>query len=192
MLTFYVFCAVLGGGFLLLSLAGGEGGDVELDLDADLDVAGDAAGDGSGGGAWSRIFSFRSLIYAVFGFGLTGSILSWLGVPFLLTLVAAVVAGMFSSALVSTVFGYLRSTESGDVPGDSSLEGADGRVVLSLDGGTPGAVVVTRGDREIRLRALPHPTGEGDPAEWERIMVVEMADGMAMVVPFKEDTLLNP
>lgn len=191
MLTFYVFCAVLGGGFLLLSLAGGEGGDVDLDLDADLDVASDAVGDGSGG-AWSRIFSFRSLVYAVFGFGLTGSILSWLAVPFLVTLVAAVVTGMFSSALVGTAFGYLKATESGDVPGDRSLEGADGRVVLSLEGGTPGAVVVTRGDREVRLRALPHPTGEGDPATWDRIMVVEMADGMAMVVPFKEDTLLNP
>jgi hypothetical protein len=53
-------------------------------------------------------------------------------------------------------------------------------------------VVVERAGRHVRLRALPHSTGEGDPADWRQIMVVEVERGIARVVPMKEENLLEP
>ncbi|HSG49122.1 MAG TPA: hypothetical protein VLA43_14980 [Longimicrobiales bacterium] len=184
----YIFSLVLGGGLLLVSLLSGDGGDAELDVDVDVDV--DAGGEMDGAAA--KILSLRGLIYAAFGFGATGTILSRLGVGTVATAGAAAVTGLAASVLVTWTFNYLRRTASGDLPGDQAFLGAPGRVVLPLSSGSPGAVVVSRGDREIRLRALPHDTAEGDPASWRRIMVVEVEAGIARVVPIKEDTLLTP
>lgn len=182
MTALYMFSLVLGGGLLLLSLFSGDGGEAELDVDgaAELD------------GADAKVFSLRSLIYAAFGFGATGMLLSRLGASSAVTAAAAVITGLVAGAGVTAVFNYLRRTESGSIQGDTALVGAAGRVVLPLSGETPGAVVVARGGREVRLRALPHPAGEGDPGTWARILVVEVEHGIARVVPVKGDTLLEP
>ena len=82
MAAVYLFSLILGGGLLVLSLLGGESSDVdfgELELDglgdvgdaADLGGAADAA---DAHGAASKIFSLRSLIYALFGSGLGGEL----------------------------------------------------------------------------------------------------------------------
>ena len=57
--------------------------------------------------------------------------------------------------------------------------------------GSPGAILVLRGDRQLRLRALPHASGRGDPSEWERILVVDVEGGVARVTPLEEDRLLD-
>jgi hypothetical protein len=203
MLTVYIFCLVLGGGFLLLSLLSGEGGEAEFELDGGLDLEGGLeldAGDMDGAidvdtdseVAAGKIFSLRGLIYGAFGFGATGALLTLLDLPQLAVAGSSVAAGFLASALVTSVFNYLRRTESGALPGDRAFVGASGRVVLPLEAERAGAVVVERAGREIRLRALPHATGEGDPAEWRQIMVVEVDRGIARVVPMKEDHLLEP
>lgn len=197
MLALYLFSLIFGGGLLLLSLLGGEGGEGELDLEldtGDLEVEGLAdAGEVDGGGeAAAKIFSLRSLIYALFGFGATGSLLTWLGVGTLPTAVTAVLGGLLSGALVSLVFGYLHRTDSGALPGDADLVGLPGRVVLPLGPGTShGAVVVERGGRWIRLRALPHSTADGNPEAWGRVVVVEVEGGVAQVAPLEDDGLLD-
>lgn len=186
MLPVYLFSLVLGGGFLVLSLLSGDGGDLDVDMDVDVDA--DLGGDA---GVDQKIFSFRGLIYALFGFGLTGALLTWMGLPTLPVALASGGAGVVSSLLVTSTFNYLKRTDSGYLPGDDTLAGTAGRVVLPLSEGSPGAVVVRRSDREIRLRALPHASGEGDPAGWSTIMVVEMEDGIARVAPLKDPQLLD-
>lgn len=209
MLTLYIFSLVLGGGFLAISLLSGDGGEGDLDFDGGLELEGgleldgaldaDAGLDLDGGDldagdvseAAAKIFSLRGLVYALFGFGATGTLLTGLGIGATVTALSAGVTGFLSSALVTSVFNYLRRTDSGALPGDQSFAGALGRVVLPLSPGSPGAVVVQRGGREIRLRALPHPSGEGAPQTWSRVMVVEMERGVAQVVPMEGDRLLE-
>ncbi|MEJ2539763.1 MAG: hypothetical protein P8188_07315 [Gemmatimonadota bacterium] len=192
MMAVYLFALILGGGLLLLSLLGGEGGDVDVG-DLELDGLGDAGDLGSEGGdaSASKIFSLRSLIYAVFGFGATGALLTTLGLPRPVTLGGAIVTGLLAGAMVSATFGYLHRTESGTKLGDEALLGLTGRVVLPIERERPGAVVVIRGDRRLRLRALPHSSGEGEPAGWDRVLVVEVVDGVARVAPLEEDRLLD-
>lgn len=179
MLTFYLFALILGGGMLLLSVLGGDGGDADLDLDVDVGV--EPGADGSA----SKIFSFRSAIYTLFGFGATGALLTWSGVGGLITLGASIVTGLASGALIGTVFSWLERTDSGAHPGDRSLVGATGRITLPITAEVPGTVIVTRGGRDVQLRARPHASGQGDPSGWRQVMVVEMdASGTALVAPF--------
>ena len=192
MMAVYLFSLIVGGGLLLLSLFGGEGGDLEVDGALDLDGLGDAAEVASGDGADSKIFSLRSLIYAVFGFGGTGAVLTSLGAAAATTLVAALVTGFLSGGMVSAAFGYLRRTDSGAKLDDRALEGLPGHVVLPIEAESPGAVVVVRGDRRLRLRALPYGAVEGDPSEWDRVVVVEVEGGIARVTPLEGDRLLDP
>jgi hypothetical protein len=214
MLATYVFCLVLAGGFLLVSILGdalgGDVGDLELEggfdlegsLDADLDLSGggtdvDLAGAGevdagSGDLQTSRIFSFRTVIYALFGFGAVGTSLTLLGSgTFLSTLLFAALGGLLSGGLVAVIFRYLASTDSGAV-GDRALLGATGVVTLPLGDGTPGAIAVDAGGQRVPLRALPHAGApDRDPSTWRTVVVVDIVDGVARVAPVEEDLTLD-
>lgn len=193
MLALYLFSMVLGGGFLLLSVLGGDGGDTDLDLGSDVDF--DTGADAYHDAGASKVFSLRGAVYTLFGFGATGSLLTWAGIGGLVALGSAIGGGLASGLLITGVFSYLNRTESGANWGDDSLVGRMGRITLPLGAGSAGSVVITRGDREITLRALPHGSGNGDPASWERIVVVEIdTGGIARVAPITDQEIsgLNP
>ena len=214
MVSLYVFSLILGGGFLALSVLGdlfGGHGDVDaggmelnaggLDMDADgLDVdAGDldidAAHtelDSDAGHLAAKIFSIRTLFYSLFGFGSVGTLLTylWSGDP-LLTAGFAVLGGISSGAMVNAVFGYVKRSESGMLLSEASYSGLPGRVTLPIRSGIPGRIVVERGGKQVELRALPHPSGQGDPSSWKKVFVVEMERGVAKVAPVDEDMLLD-
>jgi hypothetical protein len=218
MAALYLFSLVLGGGFLLLSLLGGESdGDVEFEGGLDLGDAGDMELDGLAGdmleitgdaleitgeameatgdlgdhgqSAASRIFSIRTVVYALFGFGATGTILTQLGVGMLTSLAFALVGGFASGLLVSMVFHFLVRTDSGAHPGDASLLGLTGTVTLPIGDGSPGLVAVERGDRRLSLRALPHSSARGNPGDWTQVIVVEIERGIARVAPLEAEEL---
>ena len=154
----YVFSLVLGGGFLLLSvlgdILGGDASDmafdvdvdVDVDLDVHMDVDVDVDGD-VGAHDWalvSKIFSFRMVVYTLFGFGAVGWVLSYLGfapaAP--LTIAYAAVGGLGSGTLVNRAFAYLRRTETGMLEEDNSFVGLAGDITLPLGGGSTGKVAI--------------------------------------------------
>lgn len=179
----YLFCLVLGGGLAALSVLGDAldvGGDVDLDA-ADVDAAEAEAPDADA----EKAFSLRGLVYGVFGFGLTGTVLGWLGYPAAAptTLAFSGVAGVGSGWVTARLVGWLRSTETGGHAGERSFEGRPGRVVLPLEPGSPGRVKVRRGERSFELRALPYDRDADDSGGWEDVVVVEMREGIAYVSP---------
>lgn len=188
MLALYIFSLVLGGGFLAVSLIGDVFGDAEIDIDVDgeLDLSGDASG-GHDTHA-TKIFSFRTVVYALFGVGAVGTPLTLLGSGDAVVLASAVAGGLASAALIHASFRYLERTDSGSHPGDASFVGLPGTVTLPLSPGVPGTVAIERGGRRIALRALPHSTEDGDDVSgWSRVVVVDMTDGVARVSPVEED-----
>lgn len=206
MSALYLFSLILGGGFLLLSVLGGGGeGDVDFDGGLDLDVGGGADFELEGldtealegaselasdaDAAASRVFSIRTLVYALFGFGATGTVLTQLGLGFATTLAFSVVGGLASGLLVSLVFHFLVRTDSGDPPGDASLVGLQGVVTLPLGATSPGTVLVERGGRRISLRALPHSTAATEPESWTQVVVVEIEGTVARVAPLDASDL---
>jgi hypothetical protein len=211
MVPLYVFSLILGGGFLALSVFGdflGGHGGVDLGVDAgglDLDAGGLGGGGGDAGAAHaaldhdashlvSKVFSIRTLFYSLFGFGAVGTLLTyaWSGNP-LVTAGFALASGVVSGALIHAIFGYVQGSESGMVQSEAGYAGCQGRVILPIRETSPGRVVVERGGRRVELRALPHSAaaGQGDPAAWKTVFVVEMERGVARVVPVEEELLLE-
>lgn len=206
MLAVYIFCLVLGGSLMAVSVMGDVFGDADVDLDVDTDVdfqleagdldadVGDVDLDTGDTTHATKILSIRTLIYAVFGFGAVGTLLSLLGAGgFLPTLAFAVTGGLLSGAVVTTVFDWLKRTDTGAQISDAGYVGLSGTVTLPIGPGSPGTVAVERGERRISLRALPHPAApEGDPARWKTVVVVDMERGVARVAPVEEDLALEP
>lgn len=185
MLTAYIFCLAVGGGFLALSLFGDFlEGDVDIDADVDVDADMDALAHGSG---IAQLFSLRAAINALFGFGAAGSLLHlvWGGGQPILTAAIAGGTGVASGALISTVFGYLKRTESGALRGEQSFVGLTGEVSLEIAPGSRGSVTVRRGDRRVRIRAQVADTYRAAEAltAGHPVVVVEMKDGIASVTP---------
>ena len=207
MLSIYIFSLVLGGSFLLVSLLGDvfeADADVDADFDVDLADAGDAfdagdavdaadAADATDGTAAAKIFSIRGLIYALFGFGAVGSILSWIGgTGGLTTFAAALTGGVLTGGMVTVLFNWLWATSATSRAGDEGYVGLQGSVALPLSEGSPGSVVVERGGRRITLRALPWPGAEGDSTAWQSVVIMEMEKGVARVAPLDEELALEP
>jgi len=176
-----------------------DAGGVDTDLGqgdigavhADADVAG-SGGDLHTSHVASKVFSIRTVIYSLFGFGAVGTLLTYAfhSASTGATAAFAVVGGLLSGTLVNAAFGWVRHSESGALESEVTYSGQPGRVTLPLVG-TAGKVVVSHAGREVELRALPHPTAleQGDPTSWKTIVVVEMKEGVALVAPAPEELL---
>jgi hypothetical protein len=171
MATLYWLSLVVGGGLLLLSAFGDlfhlDTPDVHTDADA-----------------W-HILSLRTANYFLFAFGAAGLLLGLAGQGTLGALAGASVAGAAAGAISAFAFRYLRGHESGDVPADTSLVGLAGRVVLPLQRGGTGKIVVSRAGREIELLAGAYDTAPDEAVEtWTEVVVVEVSVGVALVTPY--------
>ena len=196
MLPAYAFSLVLGGAFLLVSVFGDVfHSDVsDLDLDVDTDVHFEVDHVGHGGDAL-KFLSLRSLVYALFGFGAVGTALTVLapGQQAWVTSLAAIGSGIASGALITTVFNYLKASDSGAHMGDNSFVGLAGEVTVPLGRASEGHVTIERGGRRHTLRALPHDgRSSGPPEDWQSVVVVEMKGGVALVAPVADDLILGP
>ena len=209
----YVFSLVLGGGFLLVSvlgdILGGDASDmafdvdvdvdIDLDVQMDVDVHADVDVDGDvGAHDWalvSKIFSFRMVVYTLFGFGAVGWLMTLAGfapaAP--LTLGSAIVGGIASGALVQSVFNYLKRTDSGQHTTEDSFVGLPAVVTLPLGGNSTGNIAVELDARRLTLRALPHGDATDEMMKtWKNVVIVDMKEGVARVAPVDEDLLALP
>ncbi len=201
MATLFWFALVVGGGLLLVSTLGhvlgdvlGDHGDVgdvsdtaQVDADSDADaghagVAAHAHVDHEG----FRFLSLRTATYFLFAFGASGVLLTyaWRGMLPLLAGGVALACGLLGAYLSALIFHWVGAGDSGALASDRALVGATGVVSLPLVHGT-GKVVVQTAGRELELLARPVEDATGDPAQWKDVMVVDVADGVAVVTPFE-------
>jgi hypothetical protein len=172
----YLFAAAAGVPLLAWSLFGG--GD---------DAGGEHGGDDGGGvgGIMLRLLPLSTIAIVAAAFGACGLVLgaagAGSGTTFLGALAVAVVAGVLNS----TVFAYLRRTESTTASDDERLVGSVGRVVLPVAIGRRGRIAVVVGGQQLYLSAQALPTFPGDTAEeldiGAPVLVVEVRDGIAGV-----------
>lgn len=178
----YWFATVVGVGMYLFSALGGG----QHDAGDDLHVGGDAHHDVD----TYKLLSLRTATYFLFAFGVTGVALSWMwnGLRGVLTAVLALAIGALGAGLSTAVFGWLKKSESGDMPGDRAWLGATGQVVLPLSAGGTGKIFVSRGGRSQELLARPFDDDASQPETWMQVMVLELRDGVALVAPNEELT----
>jgi len=186
MLTLYLVCLLLGGLLIALSIFGGGDGDVDVDVAADTEVDVETDVDAEGGGegvtAAARFLSMRNLVFFMAFFGLTGTLLTLLQANHLATLLTSFGLGAVAACAVQRLMDYLRSSQSGALPGASALAGAEARVVVGLAGTRPGKVEVATGDRTYQFVARMHEGAGVDHAEvGDTVVVVRIQDGIALV-----------
>ncbi len=182
MTALYWFALVVGVGLYVVSLSADLLGHGDVDASADADL-GHAEIEGAGDGF--RILSLRNATYALFAFGVSGVALSWIwagGRP-LATAIVATMLGLGGGTLSAFTFRWLRRSDSGELPSDTSLFGMTGRVVIPLTRDGTGKILVRRGSRELELLARPFDPRLGQPEAWIEVMVIDMQDGVALVSP---------
>ena len=179
MLAAYIFCLVVGGVLLALSVFGDFLANADVDMGGDLDVG--QAGD------LGKLFSLRTLVYALFGFGATGTILHlvWGGARPELTAVLAGITGLTTGALIGAAFGFLKRGSSGAMLGEQSFVGLTGEVSIEIASESFGTVRVLRGDRRHSIRArMDASCAPGQVlGPGQAVVVVGMESGIATVVP---------
>lgn len=189
MLGLYLFATIVGVGLLLFSLIGGGNGDG--DVGHDHPVLADAEHPGFG----ELLLGFlrpRNLIFGLAGFGLTGTVLTWLGGGAAFTPLAAAGMGTAFFLLSHVVFTFLRKSESAVGPlSETELMGERARVTLPLDPGRLGRVACLAGGRETHLTARLAPEADGPIPAGAEVIVVRVVNGVAEVLlPEQYDRLL--
>jgi membrane protein implicated in regulation of membrane protease activity len=169
----YLFAAAAGVPLVAWFLLSGseEGGD-------------DAGGDDGIGGLMLRLFPLSTLAIVAATFGVCGLALGAVDTAGGTTFVGALVAAAIAGVLNSTVFAYLRRSDSTSSVGDAQLAGAVGRGVIPVVGEHPGRIAVSAGGQQIYLsaRALPDADTDTDLEVGATVLVVEVRDGTATVV----------
>lgn len=144
--------------------------------------------DGAGiGGVMLRLLPLSTIAIATATFGVTGLLLGAVGAGSGTTFVGAAGAAGLAAVLNSTLFAYLRRSDSTtDV--EEELVGSVGRVVLPITGGHRGRIAVSvRGQqRYLSARALPGEQGahleSGAP-----VLIVEVSGGIAGVTRLDQE-----
>jgi hypothetical protein len=187
MSALYWFAMVVGVGMYLFSVFADTHG--HGDVDGHVHDAGDHHGVDS-----FKLLSLRNATYFLFAFGVTGVALQWIwgGTRGLLTAILALGIGALGAGISTVVFGWLRKSESGDMPGDRVWLGATADVVLPLSANGTGKIFVSRSGRSQELLARPFDADATNPERWSSVMVLEIRDGVALVAPNEELTPDEP
>ena len=201
MFGFYLASAIVGWAFVGLFLFGGIDSDVDTDfeadfdadVDADIDVDADLDGDieaaGSGfassiASAGLSLLSFRSIMFFLAFFGLTGMVLDVIDASTLATLLAAIGVGAFAWVFNSFVFRALKVADVSSSLVQADIEGTMGEVVLPISPGHRGRISIEVGDQRRYLTAQPHEKAKQSAfAVGDQIVVVGLDKGAALVMP---------
>ena len=185
MTALYWFAMVVGVGMYLFS--------VFADTHGHGDVGGDADHAGDHGHAMDgyQILSLRNATYFLFAFGVTGVALNWMwgGTRDLFTALLALGIGVLGASISTLVFGWLRKSESGEMPGDRAWLGATAEVLLPLSTSGTGKIFMSRSGRSQEMLARPFDSDATNPERWSHVVVLEIRDGIALVAPNEELTL---
>ena len=170
MMGLYVFAAAAGVPLVLWFLLSGgeEGGEA---------VGGD---EGMGGIMLRRLpLSTMAIVAAIFG--ICGLALTAVGTGAGWTFTAALMAAVAAGALNSTVFTYLRRSESTASVSDEQLAGRVGRVVLPVATDRRGRVAISVGGQQLYLSAQVLPDATAELEVGAPVLVIDVRQGVASV-----------
>lgn len=181
MFGFYLASAIIGWAFVGLILFGGIDTDVDADLDGDIDTA-ESGVASSVASAGLSLLSFRSVMFFLAFFGLTGIVLNVIDAGAVATLIAAIGVGAFAWVFNSFVFRALKVADVDSALKESDLQGSMGEVVLPISPGHRGRISVEVGDQRRYLTAAPYNAAkQGSFAVGDPIVVVGLDKGTALV-----------
>lgn len=187
----YLFCLIVGGLLIAVTLiTGGDDAaeaDLEIDGDLDVDVDGDLDVDSDGPDMDEaveglRFLSLRNVIFFMAIFGLTGTLLSWIGVFQIFVLPIAITLGVGAAMMQHRVLNYLLGSQVGEATQINSLVGQKARVVIDVSRENRGKIRLDSQGQTIQLLADISETAAKDHFEaGEHVLVVEVDHQIALV-----------
>ena len=171
-----MFCITLGGVMLGTSILFG---DADADVDGDLDLDGDVDHDGPGEVSVLPFASLRFWTFMVEAFGLTGALLTLMGVSG----AAAIGIALFTGSVVGyAAFAFFLHLAAEQVSGQVHLtdqEGQEARVLIRIPVSGTGKIVMQNQAGRIELMAR---SGDLDEiAVGDSVLVVSINNGVADV-----------
>lgn len=126
--------------------------------------------------------SFRNFVYTTTFFGLTGSLLTWLEMPFGVGLGSAIGMGIFAGYVGHRFMRYLRGSESGQALHVATLIGHSATVSLPPTKERKGKVRVVTSGQIVEMLALLHEDSEAEELRPnEQVFIVAMDKDVAYV-----------
>ena len=176
MLAVYLFCVALGGILILASILFGDAdieADVDVDVDADLDQEISVE--------WS-VLPFGSLRFWTFlveCFGLTGALLTLVGIPSAWTVGISLLMGSTMGWLAFQFFRWLAREE---VSADTRLErlaGEEANCMVAIRGEGKGKIRISSLAEQVDI--LARSKDRRDIERGTKVLVVSIQDGVAEV-----------
>ncbi len=140
---------------------GGHADLVEAHVDMETQADVEAGHHGVMASAF-EFFSFRNMVYLTTFFGMTGTVLTLLQMPFTLTLASSGVMGVFAAGVGYKFMGYLKDTESGKILDVRDLTGHTAMVILPISKKKKGKISIEIGGREVQLLAMIDASGNAE------------------------------
>ena len=164
--------------------------DVDADIDVDIDIDGDldkdielSADHGSGLDmeAWLPFLSLRFWTFAFFSFGMSGSILTFLGNGFgeTITFIISVLLGLTLGYGISWTFQKLKRDSVTASTETKSFEQQEGLVQLTIRPNSQGKIRLRVDNQIVDIRAITQDSQEIPIGA--KVIVVSVEDGVANV-----------
>ena len=176
----YLVCLIAGGIFVVLSMLGGIGADLDVDFDSDFD--GDLEVGGGGISAIASFLSFRFFtLFATF-FGMTGFLLGKVGYAEPLVLIISLILG-FTIGLVGNIVikKFAQKTISSGLS-DSDFIGKTAKVIVPFSGSERGKIKLEAKGQEALLIANSADTDQAKFEVGDEVVVVEIDGSTAKVI----------
>lgn len=140
------------------------------------------SGDGGALAAAFQFFSFRNIVYLTTFFGLTGSLLTWLGTAAGVTLIGAAGMGAFAMIVGHKFMSYLKASESGQGFHERDFVGHVGTIALATSKEQKGKVRLSTGGQVIELLAQVHPDSERQAFRYgEHVLILDIEKNIALI-----------
>lgn len=156
--------------------AEGLGGPAELGESA----PGSSGTAGPVGSFVATLLSFRSLVFFLAFFGLSGCLFTWLDRSVLVTFVVSVVFGLLAASVVARTVERLAQSEASSHRERQHLEGRPAVVVVPIEHDRKGRIRLDLAGQPTFLTARPYLDGEHFDSG-DSVVVVEFSEGIALV-----------
>lgn len=199
----YLIALIVGGVFTVPVFFGGldldtdSDFDFDADVDLDTDLGGDldtdadlSVGDSDFAEFAAGILSFRSIVFFLFFFGLTGSALRFFGSGEPFVIVAAVILGLMAAMANSALLQWLRNGETSSQLTNEQLVGARAQIVIPPGAGGRGRVrAIVDGQPRMYSAQAYRTNSDQIYSVGDKVVVIEIDNGTALVAPLPANEL---
>jgi len=132
-----------------------------------------------------KVFNFRSILYFITFFGLSGTLGSFMDFGSVFTFFISLLIGSLSAGFGYSFMNYLKNNESGEGVEISALQGHNGIAALPITKDRKGKVIIESYGSTMEIIAKLSPSSqEEEIKKGDKIVIIEFEDKIAIIDKF--------